>query len=194
MTVRARSSGIPDSSRCRSMSATHAATCSAVGGSAWRWRSCRRTDPMSIDTACRSVALPEHQLGRPAADVDDEHRLGRHRDLRGDRAGEDERGLLVAGQHLRLDAEATRVRPRRRRPRCSRRGSPTSRRTGPARTGRRGRGASRRTRRSPRRCAPAPRRPARPVRSTPCPRRTIAGLAQRHVELAVVAHGRRSGA
>jgi hypothetical protein len=58
ITVRARSSGMPQASSAPSMSATQAATSSLVGGSVWRWRSCSRTDPMSIETARRSSPWP----------------------------------------------------------------------------------------------------------------------------------------
>ena len=173
MTVRARSSGIAGvvevPRRCRR---THAATSSAVGGSGWRWRSWRRTDPMSIDTACRSprrAPAPARSTRRrcrrraPARAASGPARRSRRR-----RPARPPRRRTAPPARCPGDG----VRPRRRRRRCSRRGSPRSRRSGPARAGRRGRGASRRTRRSPRRCAPAPRRPARPVRSTPWPRRT----------------------
>ena len=171
MTVRARSSGIPESSRCRSMSATHAATSSAVGGSVWRWRSWRRTDPMSIDTACRSLALPR----APARSTRRRCRRRAPARAASGPARRSRRRRPARPPRRRTAPPARRpgdgVRPRRRRRRCSRRGSPTSRRSGPARAGRRGRGASRRTRRSPRRCAPAPRRPARP-----CGRRPARGV------------------
>ena len=47
----------------------------------------------------RSV-LAEDQLGGPAADVDDEHRLVGHRVERADRTGVHQGGLLGAGQHV----------------------------------------------------------------------------------------------
>ena len=140
-----------------------------------------RTRCPSTPPAGRCPA-PSTSSVEPAADVDDEHRLGRHRDLRGDRAGEDQRRLLVAGQHLRLDAEPTAYALGEDGGVARRRGSAEVAQKRTARAGRRGRGSSRRTRRSRRRCAPAPRRPARPVRSTPWPRRTTRE-SRRHVEL-----------
>ena len=134
------------------------------------------------------AALPEHQLGRPAADVDDEHRLGRHRDLRGDRAGVDQRGLLVAGQHLRLDAQATayalgedgrvaRVAGRRRRAEADPLGRDAVVAEHPGELVDRREGALQRL----------VGQHARAV--DPLPEAYDAGLAQRHVELPVVAHG-----
>ena len=57
-------------------SALAAAICSAVGGSSCRCRSVRRTQPTSIDTAATGDVRAEHELGRPAAEVDDEERPG----------------------------------------------------------------------------------------------------------------------
>ena len=79
------------------------------------------------------AALAEHQLGRAAADVDHQHRLGaapgpgrrspRRRPARPPRHPTAPRARRPAGG----------VRPRRRRRRCWRRGWPTWRRSGPAR-------------------------------------------------------------
>ncbi len=55
------------------MSATQAASCSGVGGSSWRCRSWSRTEPMSIESEVGRLRA-EDQLGRPAADVDHQHR------------------------------------------------------------------------------------------------------------------------
>ena len=57
-TVRVRARGMPDSSRCRSTSATQAATSSRAGGSLRRWRSWRRTEPMSMEVAHRCSPSP----------------------------------------------------------------------------------------------------------------------------------------
>ena len=56
------------------MSATAAATCSAVGGSSCRCRSVIRTQPMSTEQAGapRRARVAEHELGGPAADVHDQ--------------------------------------------------------------------------------------------------------------------------
>ena len=82
------------------MSATQAATCSAVGGSSWRWRSCSRTEPMSIERDAVGRVGAEHQLGGAAADVDHQHRVvGRDREV-AHRPVERQRRLLVAAQHL----------------------------------------------------------------------------------------------
>ncbi len=48
------------------MSATQDATCSAVGGSPARWRSCSRTEPMSIEWACSArPAVPSTSSVEP---------------------------------------------------------------------------------------------------------------------------------
>ena len=79
--------------------------------------------------ACRP---PEDELGRAAADVDDQERPGIRSggELAG-RAGERQRGLLVAGDDLGLDAERLGRPSGRTRPRCRRRGWRWWRRTAP---------------------------------------------------------------
>ena len=170
---RPRASGTGDRSRWASMSATQAATSSAVGGSECRCRSCRRTEPMSSDTAaCGPSAVgAQDQLGRPAADVDDEDRLGGRRPEVAHRAVEGQGRLLVTRHDLGLDAE----------PRADTGdedvgvlGVPAGRgRAEPDPARRRARRSARRTRRARRTSAPAPRRARRPVASTPWPSRTI---------------------
>ena len=146
------------------MSATQAATSAAVGGSE---RQVPLVQPHRADVhrvrrrGRRGQGRAEDQLGRAAADVDDQHRRRGRVPQVAHRAVEGERGLLVARQDLGLDAEPgpdardEDVGVRRRR------GSPRSRRTGSG--WRRARGSARRTRRARRTSAPAPRRRSRPV-------------------------------
>ena len=121
--------------------AATAATCSAVGGSACRWRSCRRTEPMSMEYAPgRSRGSPRiSSVDPPPMSITSTGSAGAGKVAH--RAVVREPGLLVAGDHLGIDARAVRG-PRRRTPRRSRRrGSRTWRRTGSARPGRRSRTA-----------------------------------------------------
>ncbi len=76
--VRASRSGTVSSARssAASMSARIAATCASVGGSVTapsrtRCRSVSRTQPTSTERAAR-VVVPDDELGRAAADVDDQ--------------------------------------------------------------------------------------------------------------------------
>ena len=103
-------------SSAASMSVVAAAISASAGGSACRCRSVIRTQPMSTETPraaapASAVAAAEHELGRPAADVDDQVRrraaAGRPAPARqlGGGAGEGQAGLLVAAEDLRRDAE-----------------------------------------------------------------------------------------
>ncbi len=65
MTVRASSTSRPDPSRWRTMSATHSVTCSTLGGSECRCRSCRRTDPMSIEVDSCGPSSPSTSSVEP---------------------------------------------------------------------------------------------------------------------------------
>ena len=105
-TVTADATGTGQASRWASMSATQAATASVDGGSAVRYRSCIRTEPMSIDCATLGPdASPRIELGRPAADVDHQDGELRWGPQVADRAVVRQRGLLGARQHLGPDAQ-----------------------------------------------------------------------------------------
>ena len=84
------------------------ARCSdSVGGSLCRWRSVWRTTPAWVETWNDDlVAGADHHLGRAAADVEHERRRHVGRVALAGRAEERERRLLVAGQHVRLEAVA----------------------------------------------------------------------------------------
>ena len=93
------------------MSATHAATSSAVGGSACRCRSWSRTDPMSIETDSRGPPRPSTSSVDPppmsTTSTGSAARRAGPGPQPGGGPGVDERRLLVARQHLRLHAQAT---------------------------------------------------------------------------------------
>ena len=87
-----------------------AATSAAVGGSLRRCRSVIRTQPMSTDRAASTSIGAADELGRPAAEVDDE--VGAVDAVRlqaAGRAAEGQRGLLVPGDHLGGDADAAKA-------------------------------------------------------------------------------------
>ena len=88
------------------MSAMAARISSLEGGSPARWRSLSRTDPMSRESRRHdgAVGVAEDQLGRPAADVDDQQRLGQRRQVAGG-AGEADPRLLEAVEDLGLYAD-----------------------------------------------------------------------------------------
>jgi hypothetical protein len=72
-----------------------------------RCRSVIRTQPTSTERAARTLVVADDELGRAAADVHDQEgavEVGAAGQFPGG-AGEGERGLLVAGDHLGFDAE-----------------------------------------------------------------------------------------
>ena len=164
-----------------------AAISSAVGGSECRWRSVSRTQPMSTERAASTVRVAEHELGRAAADVDDE--VAAPATLRRQRVAASRRGttarLLVAGDDLGRRRRARRAPPSTKSSRLAasraRRGA---RRTGPC-AAPSTRMRCRHSRARPSGCARAPRRRAgrcgrRPRRAARSPSR-----ASRSVERAV---------
>ena len=76
---------------------------SGAGGSDSRYCSVTRTQPMSSDTRPVGASVPSDELGRAAADVDDEVRRGRV-EIRG-RAEEGQLRLLLTRDELGCDAE-----------------------------------------------------------------------------------------
>ena len=120
-----------------------------------------------------TASVAEHELGRAAADVDDEERRLRRRaaQLAG-RAGEGQLGLLVAGDHLRLDAEDRSRTPATNSSRfsASRVAEVATKRTRSAPSSLDHRRRSRRSAANVRSSASGA---SRPVRSTPWPSRTI---------------------
>ena len=144
-----------------------------------------------VDRArCRHVASAEHQLGRPAADVDDQER---RRGVAG-RAARGSRRRTTAGPPRRRSRPPARHRAAPARRRRSRRGSRrratrTWRRSAPARH--RSRGSPRHRRRRPRRSAPGRRATAarcgrrpRPAGRSPSAGRPRAAVPARRVESA----------
>ena len=91
-------------SRWASMSATQPATSSAVGGSECRCRSCRRTEPMSIECADSGASVPRISSVDPPPMSTTSTGLGRRPQV-ADRAVVRERRLLGPGDHLGSDAQ-----------------------------------------------------------------------------------------
>ena len=88
------------------MSATQAATSAAVGGSECRCRSCRRTEPMSMESAASGAAAPRISSVEPPPMSIDQHRERRRRDRRLRTApSKDSAASTVARDDLGLDAE-----------------------------------------------------------------------------------------
>ena len=170
--------GVEVPRRCR---ATRPRPPSAVGGSACRCRSCSRTEPMSRECAAATAParVAEDQLGRAAADVDDQHRRGH-----GSRRSRDARRRTTARPPRRRTSTSGSTPSRSRTP-----ATKTSALVGVAR--RRGRAeadpAAHVVRGDDARRTPRPRAKvrasassaSRPVRSTPWPSRTIRDLAHR---------------
>ena len=108
----------------------------AVGGSSCRCRSVIRTQPTSTDRAAAAPRrVAEHELGRAAADVDDEERRGPGSLPASSRVApaKDSAASSSPGDDLGLDAEPVARRRRRTRRGSPRRGTRRWRRTGPAR-------------------------------------------------------------
>ena len=165
-TVAAVATGTGHASSWASISATQAATCSARGRVGGQVRSCIRTEPMSIDCAGDGPGrVTEDQLGRAAADVDDQHREGRRRAQVADRAVVGQAPPPRPRQHLGPDAEPARALPGELR--GVGRVAGGRRRAEPDPGHRVLRRPSRRTRRWRRRRGPAPRRPAARWRRRP---------------------------
>ena len=162
-------------SSAASTSRRAASTCAGRRRVGRRCRSVIRTLPTSTERAASTSVVPRHELGGAAAEVDDEVGRG-HADR-----------LQVAGRAARTEARPRRRRrrprarrrgrrtpraPRRRTPpRCGRRATPRSRRSAPAR--RRAPGTARRTRAVTARVRAIASGAMTPVRSMPCPSRTI---------------------
>ena len=101
-------------------SAASASSSVAVGGSVAMWRSVWRTTP-ACSEAWKAISSPgaDDQLGRAAADVDDQRRLGRR--LLGGRADVGEARLLARRRAPAPRARSARAARRRRRRRWRRR-------------------------------------------------------------------------